>query len=298
MDIYPCDLLLNLHLELGECPVWDDRTETLYWVDGFGKKWFSRDATGIHRQFETGSTIGSIALTRSGDLIAGLQNGVYRIDQNTGVHTLYVNPEEGKTGNRLNDGKVDPLGRFIVGSMSEAGNGGEGDFAPTGALYAIEGGARCRQLISNIRISNGLAWNHVHDTLYYIDSPTGCIFAFDYNVETGAVRNQRICVRLPPGEGIPDGMTIDVEDRLWVAHWGGSCVSCFDPVTGERAAKINLPVKHVTSCTFGGKNMNELYITTSTNGVSGLEWLNQPLAGALFVASVDVQGCRTFHFDG
>ena len=117
-----------------------------------------------------------------------------------------------------------------------------------------------------------------------------------YDLKTGSLGQGRVCVTIAPDEGIPDGMTIDEEGMLWVAHWGGWCVSRFNPHNGVCLARVYVPVKHVTCCTFGGQNMDELYITTSTNGVAGIEWLKQPHAGALFVARPGVKGVKAFRY--
>ncbi|MGI6689444.1 MAG: SMP-30/gluconolactonase/LRE family protein [Christensenellales bacterium] len=290
-----CKPILNLHHNLGECPVWDEREEALYWIDGLGCRWFCKKDEKI-LEHETQSPIGSMVLTVEGGIIAALQDGIYKIDPHTGAQTLFANPEVGQKNNRFNDGKADPVGRYVVGTMSEAFNAGEADGKPTGSLYSLEPDGKYQKLLGGISISNGLAWNSKKDTLYYVNSPTRTVMAYDYDLATGGIRNGRICIRIPEGEGIPDGMTIDEENRLWIAQWGGWCVSRFDPETGERLAQIDVPVEHVTCCAFGGRDMDQLFITTSTTGVVGCEWLRQPLAGAIFVARPGVRGLPAWRF--
>ncbi len=298
MVSYSCEVLVDLHNSLGEGPVWDERKQCLYWLDGLGCKWFRRCETGGIAQFDTISPIGSMVLSERGDIVAGLRDGVYRIDPASGNAELFVNPEQGVAGNRFNDGKADTAGRYVVGTMSEANNDGSGQAAATGSLYSIAPDGTWRKIRGNVGISNGMAWNSAGDCFYYIDSPTGCVFSYAYSAETGQVTDERICVRIPGNEGIPDGMAIDEEDKLWIAHWGGWRVSRYDPETGGLLACVQVPVKHVTCCAFGGRDMDELYITTSTNGVSGLEWLKQPHAGALFVAKPGVHGRASYRFGG
>lgn len=295
MKTYSCEVAVNLRNRLGEGPVWDDDEGALYWIDGLGCRWF-RMKDGEITQHETASPLGSLVLTSAGEIFAALRDGIYHIDRVTGAQTLLTNPEAGKAGNRFNDGKADPRGRYVVGSMSEANNNGSDNGEPAGALYSILRDGSWKRLRSDVSISNGLAWNRSGDTLYYIDSPTGCVMAYDYDLSAGEISGGRICARVPEAEGIPDGMTIDADGMLWVAQWGGWCVSRFDPRTGERIGRVDVPVKHVTCCCFGGARMDELYITTSTNGVEGDEWRRQPLAGALFVAHTGCRGLPAFRF--
>lgn len=296
MKIIPSELLLNIHNALGEGPVWDEKAKELYWIDGLGCRWFRMDADRNIREFTTPSAIGSLILKEEGGMLMGLQDGIYETDPETGAQTLFANPEADIEGNRFNDGKADPAGRYVIGSMSTANNDGSSDDEPAGSLYSIEADGSWQKLRGGCSISNGMAWNKALDTFFYVDSPTCCVFAYDYDKATGKISNERVAARIPEGEGIPDGMCIDAEDNLWVAQWGGWCVSCFDSKTGERIAKVEVPVKHVTCCAFGGEDLETLYITTSTNAVAGKEWLNQPLAGGLFTAKPGVKGTCSFRF--
>lgn len=296
MKIISSELLLNIHNALGEGPVWDEQAKELYWIDGLGCRWFRMDENKNIREFTTPSAIGSLILKKDGGMLMGLQDGIYETDPETGKQTLYANPEVEIEGNRFNDGKVDPAGCYVIGSMSTANNDGSSDGEPAGSLYSIAADGSWQKLRGGCSISNGMAWNRAQDTFFYVDSPTGCVFAYDYDQATGKISNERVAARIPEDEGIPDGMCIDADDNLWVAQWGGWCVSCFDSKTGERIAKVEVPVKHVTCCAFGGENLETLYITTSTNDVSGKEWLNQPLAGGLFMAKPGVKGTASFRF--
>ena len=295
MKEYSCEMKINLQNQLGEGPVWDDREGALYWIDGLGCRWFRMKGEEISR-YETASPLGSLVLTEDGELYAGMRDGIYHINQLTGKQTLLTNPEAGQTGNRFNDGKVDPRGRYVIGTMSEANNDGSDNGEPAGSLYSVMRDGTWKRLRGSVSISNGLAWNRSGAILYYIDSPTGCVMKYDYDLNTGEIHGGEVCARIPDSEGIPDGMTIDDEGMLWVAQWGGWRVSRFDPRTGERLGWVNVPVKHVTCCCFGGENLDQLFITTSTNAVTGEEWKRQPLAGALFVAETGCRGLPSFRF--
>lgn len=296
MIIIPSELLLNIHNALGEGPVWDEKENALFWIDGLGCRWFRMNAEQDIREYTTPSAIGSLILKTDGGILMGLQDGVYEIDPETGAQTLFSNPEAGIVGNRFNDGKADPAGRYVIGTMSTSNNDGSSEGEPAGALYSIKSDRSWQKLRGGCSISNGMAWNRARDTFYYVDSPTRCVFAYDYDSASGKISNERIVARIPDNEGIPDGMCIDANDNLWVAQWGGWCVSCFDPETGNRIAKVEVPVKHVTCCAFGGEDLETLYITTSTNDVVGREWLKQPLAGGLFTAKPGVKGVASFRF--
>ena len=289
-----CELAVNLKNLLGEGPVWDDRENALFWIDGLGQRWFRRDADGCVAAHETPSPIGSLVLAQSsGAAYMALQDGIYGLDTRSGALSFVCNPEAGVIGNRFNDGKCDPAGRYVVGSMSVDSNDGSAAL-PAGALYSVEPGGRWRTLKTGVGISNGMAWSSSGGLFYYIDSLAGCVLEHGYCAATGAIAGGRECVRIPNGEGIPDGMCIDEEGMLWVAQWGGWRVSRWNPQTGERISCINVPASHVTCCAFGGSGLDELYITTSTVGVQGDELERQPLAGALFVARPGVRGTRAF----
>lgn len=295
--IYKAELYYKIPCALGEGPVWDGQNGALYWIDGLGNRWHCLNADGSLDSFDTPCAIGALVLSKDGGAVMSLQDGIYRLDIHSGKLELLVNPEADVTGNRFNDAKADPKGRLVVGSMSTLANDG-GDAPRVGQLYTINAKGEYTPILGGIGISNGLDWSADGKTLYYVDSLTGGIQRFDYDIETGSVANGCFCARIPEEEGIPDGMCIDAEGMLWVAQWGGWCVSRWNPATGECLSKVEVPVKHVTCCAFGGEKLDKLFITTSTSGVEGSEWSNQPLAGSVFVADVGVCGSRVYRFDG
>lgn len=183
---------------------------------------------------------------------------------------------------RANDGKASPEGRICLGIMN-----GQGNHQQTGWVYGINSDLSYRKVFTHQHIPNGMVWNASGDKMYYADSGRGCIEAYDYNQQTGDVRFSRVAVEVPPAMGVPDGMTIGADGLLWVAHWGGSGVYVWDPETGKQVDKIELPVPHVASCTFGGKDRKQLFITTARSGLSEKELDAYPLSGSLFVATVD-----------
>ncbi len=148
----------------------------------------------------------------------------------------------------------------------------------------------------DVGISNGIAWNRDETCMYYIDSISQTVVAFDFDAENGSITNKRVVVHIDESEGVPDGMTIDVEGKLWVAHFGGWKVSRFDPETGYRLSEIRLPCEQVTSCCFGGEHYDDLYITTASIGLSKEQREQQPLAGCLFRIKPGVSGTSLHKF--
>src|SRR5262249_41616042 len=143
---------------------------------------------------------------------------------------------------------------------------------PIGSLYRLGAGHRVERVVRDVTISNGLGWSPDQSTMYYIDSPTFGIDAFDFDVETASVSNRRRLVAFPPEWGLPDGMAIDEEGSLWVAFWGGSSVRRVSP-DGEVLAVVGFPVSRVTSCSFGGDDLMDLYVTSARTELSEEELL-------------------------
>lgn len=264
--------------ELGEGPVWDDRTGSLIWVDILGGTIHDFNvATGKHHQIKTQALVGAVALCTNGHLLAALDTRLELIHRDSGKRKPQTALEHIPDGIRFNDGKCDPAGRFWIGTMPLS------EDRPIGALYCLEPDGDCKEQLRGITISNGLAWNGAGTTMYYIDTPTRAVQAFDFNPETGALTNRRIAFGIPESEGFPDGMTIDSEDKLWIAHWGGWQVARWDPETGRKLGAFRLPAAQITSCSFGGPDGEDLYITSASKGLTPGELEKQPLAGSLFV---------------
>lgn len=271
------ELVLDARAILGEGPSWDERKQVLYWVDVIGRKVHVYDpASNTDRVISTGQYVGSVVPCEDGGLLAAMQNGIYRLDPDSGRLDFVADPEEHLPGNRFNDGKCDAAGRFWAGTMDMS----EQRF--TGALYCLDRDGTVRKVLDSVGISNGMAWSRDNRTMYYIDTMRRSVAAFDFDIATASLANRRTVIDFTNERGVPDGMTIDEEGMLWIAHWDGYQVSRWDPRTGRKLDSIPLPVARVTSCVFGGPNRDELYITTARhNGIVG-EYPDQPLAGGLF----------------
>lgn len=286
------ELVVDYQAKLGEGPIWDVESERLYWVNILDGEIHIYDPKAETNDTITlDSYVGCVALTDGEELIAGLTDGVYLVNPETKALTVVERTEQASQQTRYNDGKCDPAGRFWAGTMSLVGE------QEAGALYCVDSDLSVQKKIDHVGISNGLAWSGDHQTMYYIDTPQGCIFAYDYEMETGEISNQRRVVEIPKDEGSPDGMTIDEDGMLWVAHWGGAQVACWNPFTGKKVRSIAVPALQVTSCTFGGPELDELYITTARNGMTDEQLEQYPHAGGLFRIKLDTKGLKAniFH---
>ena len=278
MAVAPQPLNPFLRCTLAEGPLWDSSRDCLWWVDILpGHIHRFHPDTGQHHVLGVSTTVGTLALTDDGDLIAATGRGFARVDLDTGSLRIIRHPEAGIPTNRFNEGKPDPAGRFWAGTMSMT------KVKEAGSLYTLERDGTVHHRLGRITISNGLVWTPDRKMMYYIDTPTRRVDAFDYEMETGTISNRRTVVEIPDGGGNPDGMSADTDGGLWVAQWGGSAVVRYDPETGKETDRITLPVERVSSCTFGGPDYRDLYITTAQSELTEAQVIAQPLAGCVFV---------------
>jgi sugar lactone lactonase YvrE len=275
MNIKP---LCNHKSMLGEGPVWDAANDTILWVDIMGCAIHVLDRkNNAFQSITTPSMIGSFALCNDGNIVAALQEGFVFIDKNTGEISAIGDPEKHLLGNRFNDGKTDPAGRFWAGSMSLTGETG------TGSLYMLDSNLTINKKIEKVSISNGLCWSEDLQYFYYIDTPTMEVIRYDYDNSNGEISNKTRVISIPGKEGYPDGMTMDSEGMLWIAHWEGWQVARWNPFTGEKIDAIQLPVSLVTSICFGGEKMDEMFITSARVGLTDEQLAEEPLAGSSFI---------------
>ena len=287
------ELYIPMNCVIGEGPVWDERDQTLYFIDLLGGKIYHKAET--LEKLDVGETVGCIALRERGGMIAGLKSGWYFMDFPSGKREFISWPEGDRTGSRFNDGKADPAGRMWSGTMPTTLDTGEGEAGPDSALYSLDQKLNVKQMASGIIQGNGMAWTADTKQFYFIDTQSRHVLGFDYDIGTNVLTNQRIAVTVPEKDGIPDGMTIDDEGRLWIALWGGNAVGVWDPRSGTLLEKIEVPAKNVTACCFGGADMKDLFITTASLGTD-LE--RYPQAGSVFRLRTDVSGAKSFRFGG
>lgn len=287
-------LELNLGAELGEAPLWDAEHQTLYWVDLTGGTLYRyHPASGRNEAYPIGHWIGTVALRRSGGLLLALDDGFAAYDLDRRELTLLANPEAHLPDNRFNDGKIGPDGRFWAGTMREGERRGD-----EGSLYYLDHDLTVHKVLDGVGISNGLAWSLDEKTLYFVDTYTYSVQAFDYDAAAGALTNSRRVITVDEELGSPDGMTIDVEGMLWIAHWGGWAVRRWNPHIGALLESIRLPVSQVTACAFGGPDLDTLYITTAAGWLPADQQAAQPLAGGLFSVKPGVRGLLPYQFAG
>jgi sugar lactone lactonase YvrE len=287
------ELVLDARATLGEGPIWDDRNQVLYWVDIDGGAVHAFDpATGDDRAVDVGEQVGTVVPRASGGVVAALRSGFAHIDFVRGTVTPLANPPERRPGLRFNDGKCDPAGRLWAGTITGR------DDAGGASLYRLDPDLSTKRMLTGITNSNGICWGLDAKTMYYIDTPTQQVAAFDYDEATGEIANRRVVVEVPEEQGHPDGMTIDAEGTLWIALWGGWCVSRWDPTTGEQLGAVRVPADHTSACAFGGAELDELYVTTARTGLDDGALESQPHAGGLFRARPGVKGVKAFVFAG
>lgn len=287
------ELVVDARAIVGEGPMWDVRQQVLYWLDIIGKKFHVYDpASDTNRIIQLDQMPGTVVPRRSGGLMLALENGFAAFDPETQEIQVWSDPESDRPGNRFNDGKCDPAGRFWAGTMAYDGN------QPSGSLYCLDTDRSVRHMIDGVTVSNGLVWTADSKTMYYIDSAAGQVDAFDYNAETGDIHNRRAAVKIPDGQGVPDGMTIDIDDNIWVAQWGGNGVSCWDPQTRRQIGWIDVPASQVSACWFGGPKLDELYITTARIGLDDDALAKHPHAGGLFRTTVSTKGFQAAEYGG
>ena len=287
------ELVIDARAVLAEGPVWHAQRQLLYWVSILAGEVHVYDpATNEDRAIDVGQLVGTVVPRKSGGVIVALHHGIASLDLVTGDLKVLADPEADQPGNRFNDGKCDPAGRFWAGTMSLSYVEG------AGSLYVMDADLSVRPMLRDVTISNGIVWSPDRSTMYYIDTPTCEVSAFDYAVETGAISNRRTAVRIPKDLGGPDGMTIDAEGKLWVAVWGSGAVSRWDPESGEMLGAVSLPVTAVSACAFGGPNLDELYVTTAREGMDEQALAEQPHAGGVFRVKPGVCGVEAFEFAG
>ena len=267
--------------ELGEGPVWDARSGRVAWVDILGRHvHLTHPLTGATESIETPLHVGAITPRARGGFIAALQDGFWVIGD--GEPRRITTIPEARSGLRFNDGKCDLAGRFWAGTMAYD------QAAGAAALYRLDADGRSTRVIDGVTISNGIDWSLDGRTMYYIDSPLHRIDAFDYAPSTGEISNRRIAVEVAREAGTPDGLTLDAEGGIWVALWGGGAVHRY--LDGRLERVIKLPVRRPTSCAFGGADLDELYVTSASEGLSDTERRAQPLAGSLFRIRPGIRG--------
>ena len=284
--------IFNIHPIHGEGPVWCPTTKKFYCVDLLEGSYFKVDwRSGKAEEFNVGQELGVMALCDNGKIVAGVRDGFGFYDETTNQLKLIANsPEINITERRMNDGAVDPAGRFFAGTMEYDGAN------DTGKLYCLNHDHTWNILEENIYITNGMGWSPDKKMFYLIDTNRNVMYSYDYDLESGLITNRKNHITWSKNE-YPDGMTIDSEGGFWVAMWEGYKISHFD-ASGKWIEDIPLPVKHVTSCCFAGEDLKSLIVTTSMLNLSEKQRAENRLAGRCFKIETNIKGQVEPHFKG
>lgn len=287
------ELRVDARALVGEGPIWDVERQVLYWVDILSHKLYVYDPVKEENQaFDIGQAVGTVVPRVSGGLMLAMHHGFAAFELATQTLTPIHDPEAHLPANRFNDGKCDPAGRFWAGTMAFEPK------EPVGSLYCMEVDLSVRKVLDKVTISNGITWSLDKSTMYYIDTPTLNVRAFDYDLDSGNISNERVVIEIPKGTGAPDGMDIDAEGMLWIALYGGSRVCRYNPQTGELLHTIPMPASRVTACAFGGRDLDTLFITTACQQMTEEDWQKEPNAGGLFSIKPGYKGVGPYWFKG
>jgi sugar lactone lactonase YvrE len=269
---------------LGEGPIWDDRSAKLYFVDIKGETICSYDDRngGSSTSYPGGPTALAL-IDGSDDLLCASGRGLERFRPANEARRDELAPLPLGDGMRPNDGKCDPAGRFWIGTMDDR----EERFA--GTLYRYDPSGGLATVLPAIGVSNGLDWSPDGRIFYYTDSMRHTIWRFGYDVSSGTLSDRQDFVRLDPGGGAPDGLTVDAEGYVWSAHWDGWRIARYAP-DGSIDRILPAPVPRPTSVAFGGPDLATLYVTSARIGLSADQLAEAPLSGALFACEPGVRG--------
>ena len=268
---------------LAEGPVWDYRTQELWWVDiPKGLLHCHHYKSGNNRSYSIGQMLGAAVPCEGEGFILAMQHGLAFFNPKNEMLNLINDPESDLPDNRFNDGKCDPAGRFWAGSMRI-----NRPRKPTGSLYCIDKSLQVSKKLSDIKVSNGLAWTKDAQKMYYIDTHSLKVQAFFYDVTRGEIEKEKDALVFE--ELYPDGMCIDENDNLWIAFYGAGQVLCFDPRTGQMLEEVKVPASCTTSCCFGGVHLGTLFITSAAKE-------GEDLGGAIFAVQPGVRGKKASFF--
>ena len=274
----------------GEGPIWWQNK--LIYVDIEGHALVELDTeSGLEKVYPMGERIGTVVPRASGGYLCAGDSGIYCFDPVSGERRNLADPEaEKRPDNRFNDGKCDSAGRFWAGTISTVKKTGDAK------LYCLDTSGALHTKIPGVTNSNGLCWNAAADTMYYIDTPTRQIRAYAFDNAAGTIGKGKVAIDTAAAgyDSSPDGMTIDAEDKVWVAFCHGGCVVRFDPGSGEKLQQVDLPCVETTACAFGGPELNRLFVTT---GIPKSKV--EPDAGKVFVIDgLGVKGVKAFAYQG
>jgi sugar lactone lactonase YvrE len=283
------DVAVRARAELGEGPRWI--AGRLAWVDILAGTLHRLDpATGSQRSMTFDDALGMVAPRGQGGLLAAVGRSVVLLDEDSEEVARVDLPDE-PPDNRVNDGRCDPAGRLWIGTMRADGDGA------AGSLYRVDPDLSVRRVATDLGISNGIDWSPDGERMYHVDSATGRVDVYDFEVRQGLASGRRALVAVPEDQGVPDGLVVDAEGGIWVAFHGGWAVRRYTP-DGSLDREVPMPVAQPTAVAFGGEDLADLYVTTATEGLDADDLEDQPLAGSVLRLRPGVTGRPTTPFAG
>lgn len=286
------ETLSSIACDLGESALWDAAGSRFYWVDitrqlVFAQDWVSRET----KQLPMPDPVGSVALRESGGLVVALRHAVAFCDLDRETVEVVHSLETAMTGNRFNDGAVDPGGRFWFGSMDLA------ETLPTGSFYRMTADTNITAMFDGIICSNGPAWSPDGTTMYHVDSTRRRITAYEFDAATGSVGAGRLFVSDEAEDWYPDGVTVDADGFVWNCKWGGGRIVRYAP-DGTIDRVLALPVPRPTRCAFVGPDLTLLAVTSARTGLTEAALAAAPRSGTVLLLDPSARGLPTPRFAG
>lgn len=283
------ELIIDSNLELIETPVWDPRINSLYWTDLFkGDVHMFNPETGVDLSYPTGKMIGAAIPSSNPDkLLCALEDGMYLLDKSNGSLTFLVNPEPCRDENRFNDTRVDARGRIFTSTVSK--KYGTGDYRPEmlGGFYMIDTDHSVKIIEKEVNQYNTIVWNKRSTIMFVVDTFHECLMAYPYDILQGPIGPGNVVMELKE-YGMPDGMSIDSEDNLYICHWTKK-ITVWSP--GYQLIEvIEIPVEFACCTGFAGKDLKDLYVATSKYGYTGEQIKENPGAGGMFAGRNKIAG--------
>jgi L-arabinonolactonase len=283
-------LIVDCQNQLGECVLWNPEDERIYWTDIYGQRLYrcAEDGSDLLVR-ELPDKLGSFAFDPDGNLLAAFSKGLFRYRFQDGrlERLIEFEPEQART--RLNDGRCDRSGRFVVGGCHQEFRN------PVSSVISYSGGNDARTVIRNVALTNGIAFSVDGKRMYFSDSETLVYHYYDYDLESGDLGERHVFATIPAGEGFADGSAVDADDNVWNARYYGGIVQQYTP-DGREAQRIRMPTDCPSCVCFGGRNLDTLFITTARKDLSADQLSRQPGAGGLFSVRVGARGLPESRF--
>jgi L-arabinonolactonase len=290
-------MLVDARNRLGESPIWDDREKALWWVDNLNPSiWRCDPVTAQVKRWPMPEEIGSMVLRERGGICAAMKGGFAFVELDPVRVEMLVRLEADLPFNRMNDGRCDRRGRFWCGSMDARSKFGPRD--ASASLYRLDPDLTCHKMDTGFTVSNGTAFSPDNRTLYFCDTPSLNILAYDFDIDTGDISNRRIFARMDDANARVDGATVDSEGGYWCAHFSAWSIVRYTP-DGKLDRRVRLPTRNVTCVAWGGENLDVMYVTSALEYMPEGALASEPHAGALWeVRNLGFRGLPEPRFAG